>query len=116
MTFERLGLVPELIEGLKAEGLTRPTPIQEKAIPVLLQGKDAYVSSATGTGKTLAYLIPLFEMEAPAVISTATKVLQHQLKEKDIPRNYLNLHHENLRLFVFLEYCQSVSEFFLFLF
>jgi superfamily II DNA/RNA helicase len=61
MKFEELGLVPELIQALQHGAITEPTPIQEQAIPVLLQGKDAYVSSATGSGKTLAYLLPLFQ-------------------------------------------------------
>lgn len=61
MKFEELGLVPELIHGLRQENITEPTPIQEQAIPVLVEGKDAYVSSATGSGKTLAYLLPLFQ-------------------------------------------------------
>ncbi|WP_069858919.1 DEAD/DEAH box helicase [Desulfoplanes formicivorans] len=61
MTFEQLGLAPELVKGLADERITTPTPIQERSIPVLLQKKDVYVCSATGTGKTLAYLLPLFQ-------------------------------------------------------
>ena len=47
--------------------------------------KHLVVEAGTGVGKTLAYLIPIFESGKSAVISTATKVLQHQLLEKDIP-------------------------------
>ncbi|WP_462325169.1 DEAD/DEAH box helicase [Desulfoplanes sp.] len=71
MTFKELGLVPELVNGLGTGGITVPTPIQERAIPVLLDGRDVYVSSATGTGKTLAYLLPLFQR-----IDTDRKTIQ----------------------------------------
>jgi len=62
MTFTSLGIIPELEQALAHENITEPTPIQEKAIPVFLEGKDMYISSETGTGKTLAYLLPLFQM------------------------------------------------------
>jgi superfamily II DNA/RNA helicase len=42
------------------EGITSPTPIQEQALPLILQGKDVLFQSPTGTGKTLAYLLPIF--------------------------------------------------------
>ncbi len=61
MKFEELGLVPELIQGLRLENIIEPTPIQEKAIPVLVKGEDAYICSATGSGKTLAYLLPILQ-------------------------------------------------------
>lgn len=61
MTFEQLGLVPPLVRGLAAQHITAPTPIQQRSIPVLLQKRDVYVCSATGTGKTLAYLLPMFQ-------------------------------------------------------
>ncbi len=60
MTFSELGLQTALQDGLLQEEITVPMPIQSEAVPVLLAGKDAYVSSETGTGKTLAYLLPLF--------------------------------------------------------
>jgi superfamily II DNA/RNA helicase len=61
MTFEQLGLVAPLVRGLAAQHITAPTPIQQRSIPVLLQKRDVYVCSATGTGKTLAYLLPMFQ-------------------------------------------------------
>ncbi len=60
MTFAELGLPPPLIAALEKQGITEPMPIQVEALPVLLAGKDAYINSETGTGKTLAYLLPLF--------------------------------------------------------
>jgi superfamily II DNA/RNA helicase len=58
--FSELALPIELVGALAKQQITEPTPIQAMAIPVLLDGKDAYLNAETGTGKTLAYLLPLF--------------------------------------------------------
>jgi superfamily II DNA/RNA helicase len=60
MSFADLKLPPELIAALARQQITDPTPIQVAALPVLLEGRDAYLYAETGTGKTLAYLLPLF--------------------------------------------------------
>ena len=60
MTFTDLLLPPDLIAALSKQQISDPTPIQSAALPVLLAGKDAYLHAETGTGKTLAYLLPLF--------------------------------------------------------
>ena len=60
MTFTDLQVQPELIAALSKQQITEPTPIQIVAHPVLMAGKDAYLHAETGTGKTLAYLLPLF--------------------------------------------------------
>jgi superfamily II DNA/RNA helicase len=60
MTFTDLEVQPELIVALGKQQITEPTPIQSAAYPVLIAGKDAYLHAETGTGKTLAYLVPLF--------------------------------------------------------
>jgi ATP-dependent RNA helicase DeaD len=60
MTFTDLQLPPDLIAALAKQQITAPTPIQSAAVPVLLAGKDAYLHAETGTGKTLAYLLPAF--------------------------------------------------------
>lgn len=60
MTFIDLQLSPDLICALAKQQITVPTPIQRAAVPVLLSGHDAYVHAETGTGKTLAYLLPAF--------------------------------------------------------
>ncbi len=57
----------------------------EAVFEVINTGQNLIVEAGTGVGKTLAYLIPIFESGKSVVISTATKVLQHQLLEKDIP-------------------------------
>jgi len=60
MTFSDIAVNPDLINALAKQRITEPTPIQAVAYPVLLAGKDAYLNAETGTGKTLAYLLPLF--------------------------------------------------------
>ncbi|HIG54702.1 MAG TPA: DEAD/DEAH box helicase [Candidatus Latescibacteria bacterium] len=69
--FSELGILPALESALAMDDITDPTPIQSKAIPVLLAGADAYVSSETGTGKTLAYLLPVL-----ARVDAAQRALQ----------------------------------------
>jgi ATP-dependent RNA helicase DeaD len=60
MTFTELQLAPELITALEKQQISDPTPIQSAALPALLAGRDAYLHAETGTGKTLAYLLPIF--------------------------------------------------------
>ena len=64
--FEVLGLSPAVLAGLKETGYDTPTTIQEKAIPVVLEGKDVIGASQTGTGKTAAFALPtLSRLGAP---------------------------------------------------
>jgi len=63
ITFESLGVEAELLQAISALGFTKPTPIQEKAIPVLLQGTKDFIGLAqTGTGKTAAFGLPLLQL------------------------------------------------------
>lgn len=59
MTFESLGLDRPILNALADEGYTHPTPIQAKAIPVIMQGRDVVGIAQTGTGKTAAFTLPL---------------------------------------------------------
>jgi superfamily II DNA/RNA helicase len=59
MIFDDLELNPELLESIGYMGFTETTPIQEKAIPVILSGKDLIACAQTGTGKTAAFLLPI---------------------------------------------------------
>ncbi len=60
-TFGNLGIAPKLIEIISSLGYTIPTPIQRKAIPMAIEGKDILGVAQTGTGKTLAFAIPLLQ-------------------------------------------------------
>ncbi len=60
-SFETLGVSTALIEGLSKAGIAVPTGIQNQVIPIALLGKDIIGQSATGTGKTLAFLLPIFQ-------------------------------------------------------
>ncbi len=59
MRFSELGIYSELDKALAAEGIIQPTPVQIQSAKVLMDGKDTFINSETGTGKTLAYLLPL---------------------------------------------------------
>ncbi len=61
MTFENLGLAPALLRALAEQGYTQPTPIQEQAIPLALEGHDLLAGAQTGTGKTAAFGLPLIQ-------------------------------------------------------
>lgn len=62
MSFDQLGLRPELIEAVTAKGYTEPSPIQAKAIPAILDGRDVLGGAQTGTGKTAAFGLPLLQL------------------------------------------------------
>ena len=59
MSFENLGLRPEILKTVKLRGYTEPTPIQKEAIPAILKGNDILAGAQTGTGKTAAFTLPL---------------------------------------------------------
>ncbi len=61
MTFEQLNLVEPILNALKHEGYTTPTPIQEVSIPIILKGTDLLGCAQTGTGKTAAFAIPILQ-------------------------------------------------------
>lgn len=67
MTFDDFKFNPSLMEGLYSMGYKQPTPIQQQAIPVILNNKDLIACAQTGTGKTAAYLLPIIEhiIDAP---------------------------------------------------
>ncbi len=59
MPFSKLGLSPKVLEGVTAAGYTDPTPIQLRAIPLLMAGRDLIGCAQTGTGKTAAFALPI---------------------------------------------------------
>ena len=86
--FLMLGIRRKINDYLKENGVTEATPIQEQAIPVLMTGKDLIAQSQTGTGKTLAFLLPILEkIEAgkphmQALIITPTRELALQISNE----------------------------------
>lgn len=62
MSFENLNLIEPILKAIRTEGYTTPTPIQEKTIPILLQGRDLLGCAQTGTGKTAAFAIPVLQL------------------------------------------------------
>lgn len=88
MNFSDLGISDVLLRALEKEGISQPMPIQTEAIPALINGKDAYVSAETGMGKTLAYLLPVFEQidlavpNAQAIILAPTHELASQIHQQ----------------------------------
>ncbi|MES9826400.1 MAG: DEAD/DEAH box helicase [Candidatus Thiodiazotropha endolucinida] len=61
MSFDNLGLSAELLRAIHDQGYTEPTPIQRKAIPVILTGRDVMAGAQTGTGKTAGFTLPLLQ-------------------------------------------------------
>src|ERR671916_284257 len=86
-TFEELGLSRPLLDALAHLGYERPTPIQEQAIPALLEGRDVMGQAQTGTGKTAAFGLPMLEYvdpsdaEVQALVLTPTRELCIQVTQ-----------------------------------
>lgn len=74
-TFADLGLIDKLVDRLSSLGYETPTPIQARAIPTLLEGKDVVGLAQTGTGKTAAFALPILQKIDPANTKTQAIVL-----------------------------------------
>src|SRR5689334_24210733 len=61
MSFNTLGLTPELLHAVAAHSYTEPTPVQAEAIPFVLAGRDLLAGAQTGTGKTAAFVLPILQ-------------------------------------------------------
>ena len=91
MTFKDLGLSEAILKAVSKKGYTNPSPIQEKAIPLVLQGKDVLASAQTGTGKTAGFTLPMLHNLAAqnkwkrrpirALVLTPTRELAAQVYE-----------------------------------
>ncbi|MGD6793984.1 DEAD/DEAH box helicase [Metabacillus indicus] len=85
MTFSELGISEKTAAALKRQGISAPTPIQEKTIPAALEGSDLIAKAQTGTGKTLAFVLPILEKievgrnELQALILAPTRELAIQI-------------------------------------
>jgi ATP-dependent RNA helicase RhlE len=105
--FKDLQLIEPILKALETEGYSAPTPIQEKAIPVVLTGKDLLGCAQTGTGKTAAFAIPILQLvyhsiqngnrakSIKALILTPTRELAIQIDESIAAYGrYLYLKHQ----------------------
>src|SRR6185437_4850159 len=99
MSFEDLGLKPELVRVVSEKGYAAATPIQTQAIPTVLAGRDLLAGAQTGTGKTAAFMLPILQKLAPAtgrlpraLVLTPTRELAAQVAESARTYGkYLNL-------------------------
>jgi superfamily II DNA/RNA helicase len=87
-TFSEWGIKPEIVEALSARGIVEPVPVQAGAIPALLDGEDVVIEAPTGSGKSLAFLLPLVERLADrqgpgprALVVCPTRELAMQVHE-----------------------------------
>lgn len=104
MSFDSLGLNPDILRAVAEQGYVEPTPIQQQAIPAVLQGRDLMASAQTGTGKTAGFTLPLLQhlitrqphakgrRPVRALILTPTRELAAQIGEnvRDYSK-YLNI-------------------------
>ena len=94
--FLQLGIRKEINHTLKSLGIVAPTSIQERTIPSVLEGKDVIAKAQTGTGKTLAFVLPILEKidvhksDVQALILTPTRELAQQIS-KEIKRMIENV-------------------------
>ncbi|MDF1575131.1 MAG: DEAD/DEAH box helicase [Bacteroidales bacterium] len=90
MNFNDFGFDPDLMEGISAMGFESPTPIQEQAIPAILEGRDIIGSAQTGTGKTAAFLLPVIQniiasrgaSKTRALVIVPTRELAQQIDQQ----------------------------------
>lgn len=89
MTFSDFNLDPQLFEGLQSMGYVKPTPIQQQAIPLILEHKDLIACAQTGTGKTASYLLPVLQhisltdkKYTQALILAPTRELAQQIDQQ----------------------------------
>ena len=91
MKFEEIGLEDQLLDGINAIGFKETTEVQEKAIPIILKGKDVIAAAQTGTGKTAAFLLPLINQilkiahqqgEIQALVIVPTRELAVQIDQQ----------------------------------
>ncbi len=76
MAFAQLGLSHAVLEGIKAMGYVEPTPIQLRAIPIIMEGHDVIGSAQTGTGKTAAFALPMLTKLGPPQHRTRALILE----------------------------------------
>jgi ATP-dependent RNA helicase RhlE len=103
MSFNQLGLSKPILKAVQEQGYTKPTPIQQKSIPIILEKKDVLAGAQTGTGKTAGFTLPMLELlsqrnikkrrtQVRALVLTPTRELAAQVYENvDLYSKYLPL-------------------------
>ncbi len=91
MSFDSLGLAPQILKALEEKGYTEPSPIQSQAIPAVISGKDVMAAAQTGTGKTAGFTLPILQRLLPgpraksnqvrALVLTPTRELAQQVAD-----------------------------------
>ncbi|MCI0793946.1 MAG: DEAD/DEAH box helicase, partial [Chloroflexi bacterium] len=92
MSFEQFHLDPAILSGIEAVGYTTPTPIQQQAIPAVMEGRDLLGLAQTGTGKTAAFVLPILHRlnrqersrQVRALIVVPTRELAEQIHQATI--------------------------------
>ncbi|HIM58223.1 MAG TPA: DEAD/DEAH box helicase [Gammaproteobacteria bacterium] len=74
MGFTKLGLSDAILEAVKKQGYDTPSPIQEKSIPLILEGKDVMAAAQTGTGKTAGFTLPILQLLSQGQPTTSNQV------------------------------------------
>lgn len=102
-SFKSLGVCDELIQALQKQGIKEPTPIQEQAIPVVFKGNDVIAKAQTGTGKTLAFLLPILQRvhtdvhQEQVLIIAPTRELVKQISDEPKLNQIMLMHKPNVR-------------------
>ncbi len=102
MSFDTLGLSPALLKAIDKKGYSKPSPVQEKAIPLILERKDVLASAQTGTGKTAGFTLPVLQILSQgkelrkkpirALVLTPTRELAAQVSDNvKTYSEYLNI-------------------------
>jgi len=100
--FSDLGLYPDILKAVEEKGYKTPSPIQEKAIPIVIKGGDLLAAAQTGTGKTAGFVLPILHQIAEnpsqghrkvrALILTPTRELAAQIQQNIVDYSkYLNV-------------------------
>ena len=97
MTFQELRIIPPILQELTNEKYEQPTPIQEAAIPAILDGRDILASAQTGTGKTAAFAVPTLQL--------LNKDISYQQDKKRPIRSLILTPTRELALQIYENYC-----------
>ena len=101
VTFSDFGLHPDVLKAVTAAGYTKPTPIQAKAIPVVMAGHDVMAAAQTGTGKTAGFALPIINALMPSASHSASPA-RHPVRALIIAptRELADQIHDNVKTYI----------------